>query len=417
MQLSLRQAIETALSPDGNAAVQLAKESGVVAEAQGRQTRAALLPTVNGSIREQRQLANVAALGVQVQIGGVPVLLGNDAFSTFDARVAAEQTIFDWNAVRLTQASHAAVRSSKADLKNTQEATVSRVARSYFAALRADALLEAAASDISLAEALAKLADDRLSAGKGIAIEATRARSQLAHARQRLLAAQNESFRAKLQLCRDVGLEPDGRIVLTDQLGLSKADEPTVEAALKTALQARPDLRAQEERGRQAELLHGAARAASLPSVYGYADYGPLGLTPEKAIETYTVGVGLKIPVFDGGRREARRAETLSLARQEQIREKDLRAQIELEVRESFEGLRVAAAQVEAAEQGVSLAEEELAQARRRYEEGLSTSLDIVEGQNRLERARDERIAALYAHNLARIEVAHATGDIMQIIR
>lgn len=416
-QLSLRQAIEIALSPNGNAYVQLARESEVLAREQKTEARAALLPTVNGSIREQRQVVNVAAMGIQVQVEGIPVVLGNDPFSTFDARVSAEQTLFDWSAVRRTQAAQAGVRVSGAVLQDTQEATAVRVAAAYFTALRAEARLQAAQSDVDLAEALGKLAASRTEAGKGLAIEVTRAGAQTAHARQRLLAAQNESFRAKLQLCRDLGIDPDDRIVLTDPLALNQDDPPSLEEALQSALRSRPDLKTQLQRGEQADLLHGEARAASLPSAYAYADYGPLGLTPAAAIETYTVGVGLKIPVFDGGRREARRSETLSLARQEHIREKDLRSQIEMEVREAMEGLQIAAAQVEAAEQGVALAGEEVSQARRRYEQGLATGLDMIAAQNRLEQAQDERIAALYGHNLARLELARARGDVMQIVR
>lgn len=416
-QLSLRQAVEIALSPEGNAGVQLAREAEVVAREQKTEARAALLPTINGSLREQRQVVNVAAMGIQVQVEGIPVVLGNDPFSTFDARVSAEQTLLDWSAVRRTQAAQAGVRVSGAALQDTQESTATRVAAAYFTAERAEARLQAAQSDLDLAEALGKLAASRTEAGKGLAIEVTRAGAQTAHARQRLLAAQNESFRAKLQLCRELGIEPDDRIVLTDPLALNQGDPSVLEEAVQSALRARPDLKAQQERGQQADLLHGEARAASLPSVYGYADYGPLGLTPAAAIETYTLGVGLKIPVFDGGRREAHRAATLSLARQEHIREKDLRLQIEVEVREALEGLQIAAAQVEAAEQGVALAGEEVSQARRRYEQGLATGLDIVAAQNRLEQAHDERIAALYAHNLARLELARAQGSVMQILR
>jgi len=415
--LSLRQAVEIALSPDGNAALRLARESELMVQAQSRQSRAALLPTFTGSIHEQNQLVNVAALGVQVQVAGIPVVLSNDPFSTFDARISAQQVIFDWGAVRSTQASHAAVQSAKEASKSAQEATVSRVAQSYFAALQGEALLETARSNVSLAEALVTLAEDRMSAGQGIAIEVTRARSQLAHEQQQMLAAENGSFRARLRLCRDIGLPLDCRIALADKLSFNKIDSITVEDALQAALQARADLKAQQERTDVARLLDSAAKAESLPSLYGYADYGPLGLTPEQAIETYTVGVGLKIPIFDGGRREARRAEAASVTRQEQVKEKDVRAQIGLEIRESLESLRVAAAQVEVSEQAVALAEEELAQARRRYDAGLTTSLEVVEGQTRLERARNERIAALYAHNLARLELARSMGNVMSVIR
>ena len=62
------------------------------------------------------------------------------------------------------------------------------------------------------------------------------------------------------------------------------------------------------------------------------------------------------------------------------------------------------------------LAENELAQARRRYQGGVTNSLEVTDAQTRLDRARDNQIAALYNYNLARIELATATGTIGEYV-
>ena len=59
----------------------------------------------------------------------------------------------------------------------------------------------------------------------------------------------------------------------------------------------------------------------------------------------------------------------------------------------------------------------ELNQARRRYDAGVTTSLEVTDAQTRLERARDNRIAALFNHNLARIDLGQATGAIRRMIQ
>lgn len=414
--LTLKQAVEIALSPQGSARAQLAEESEHVVQAQSQQARAAVLPSFAGSIQEQNQTRNLAAIGIQLQIPGASIPTSVGPFSTFDARVNAEQMILDIGAIRRTQAAHMSVVSAKSTTKNTQDEVVSLVAQSYLSAARAAALLETAKANVTLAEALVKVAEDRLSVGKGIELEVTRSRSQLANENQRLLSAENEDFRARLQLCKDIGLPMDSHIQVIDALAFIPVKTVAAEDAVKSALAARADLKATQQKTDQARLLRSAAAADRLPSVYGYADYGALGLTPDASVETHTIGVALKIPVFDGGRLEARREETASQVRQQEIQERELRAQIELEVRESQESLRVAAAQVEVSQQGVRLAEDELAQARRRYEAGLTTSLDVIEAQTRLERARDNSVAALYAHNIARIAAARSMGIIMSII-
>ena len=107
-------------------------------------------------------------------------------------------------------------------------------------------------------------------------------------------------------------------------------------------------------------------------------------------------GISVRVPIFDGGRRDARRAESASQYRQEQVRTSDLKEQIELDVRLALDALRSAEEQVKVAKEGLELAENELAQARRRYDAGVASRLEVTDAQTRLERARDNQIAALY---------------------
>ena len=120
--------------------------------------------------------------------------------------------------------------------------------------------------------------------------------------------------------------------------------------------------------------------------------------------------------VRPGGKRDARRAESLSQYRQEQVRTRDLEDQIELEVRLALDSLRSAMSQVETAREGLTLAENELAQARRRYQAGVTNSIEVTDAQTRLDRARDNHIAALYNYNLARLDLATATGSIEEYV-
>jgi outer membrane protein TolC len=131
---------------------------------------------------------------------------------------------------------------------------------------------------------------------------------------------------------------------------------------------------------------------------------------------TYSYGLSVRVPVFDGGKREARRAESLSQYRQEQTRTRDLEQQVELDVRLAFDSIRSAATETETAREGVALSENELAQARRRYQAGVANALEVTDAQTRLDRARDNLINALYDYNVARIDLATATGRIREYV-
>ncbi len=190
-----------------------------------------------------------------------------------------------------------------------------------------------------------------------------------------------------------------------------------MEEALAIALRSRSDLQASQKREEQADLDYRASRFDRIPSLSGFAGYGTIGSDIDRAIPTWNLGVSLELPVFDGGRVDARRAEALSKLRREQIQGQDLRHQIELEVRLAFAGLNLAREQISVAEEGLQLAQQELEQARRRYQAGITSSLEVTDAQTRLERARENQITALFNYNLERINLGEAMGTIRSMIQ
>jgi|GraSoiStandDraft_34_1057297.scaffolds.fasta_scaffold109447_1 outer membrane protein TolC len=417
LPLSLKRAVEIALAPEGSPRVALAEESIKQAEMRAAEARAAFLPDLETSVQDRRQTTNLHAFGLNFPTPpgfSFPSIVG--PFNVFDARATAQQSVFDFSSIRKYQASRAGVAATKADFDATRNQVSDQVARAYLACLREDATLETARANVELSEALLKLAQSQKSAGTGTGIEVTRAQVQLANDRQRLIFTENERRRAVLQLLKTMGLKLDSEVNLTDKLVYQPADVLGLEALLEKARKARAELKAQQQRQETARLNYGGVKAERLPSVASFADYGSIGMGLVGAQPTYTYGISLKVPVFDGGKRDARRAESLSQYRQEQVRTRDLEDQIELEVRLALDSLRSAMSQVETAREGLTLAENELAQARRRYQAGVTNSIEVTDAQTRLDRARDNHIAALYNYNLARLDLATATGSIEEYV-
>ncbi len=412
LRLSLKDAVDLALAPDGNARAQLAVEMIRQAEARSAQARAALLPNVDASMVEQNQTRNLAAFGIKIQLPipgfQFPEIAG--PFSTMDLRASATQSVFDVSAIRRYQASRAAVTAAKAENDAARNQVTDAVARAYLAALRTRASLESATANVALAESLLKLVRSQKAAGTGTGIEVTRAEVQLANERQRLLVTRNEVDRADLQLLKLVGLKLDTKLDLADKLGYVPADAITAEAARELARRSRPEWKAQQSREEAARLSYSAAKLERLPVLAAFGDYGTIGTGVDHLLPTRSYGLSLRVPLFDGGRRDARRAEAASALRQERIRTRDLEAQIELEVRLALDAVESAGGQVKTAGEGLRLAENELAQAQRRYQAGVTTSLEITDAQARLERARENQIAALVAHNVAQIDLNTALG-------
>jgi outer membrane protein len=145
--------------------------------------------------------------------------------------------------------------------------------------------------------------------------------------------------------------------------------------------------------------------------VGAYGDYGVIGVEPTTLRPTRTVGINVKIPIFDGGRRDAERAEASSQLRSEAIRSHDLSKQAELEVRTTIEALRSAEEQVRASLESLTLSTKELEQAERRYRGGVANSVEVTDAQTRLSRARENKDMAVYRQRSARIDLAASLGD------
>jgi len=418
LQLSLKHAVEIALTPEGSARVALAQQSVKQAEEKVVEARAAFLPNIDGDVQWRNQTVNLQTFGINFSLPlfgfSSPSLVG--PYTVFDARGSAQQSVFNYSDIKKYQASRMALSATNSDLETTRNQVSDQVARGYAVSLRAEAALESARANVALSKALERLANSQKNAGTGTGIEVTRAQVQLANDRQRLIVAENDRQRAVLELLRTMGVSLDVGVEFSDRLSYAPVNVADLEASLKTAKEDRAELKAQQRREESAKMNYNAVAAERLPSIAAFGDYGSNGLGVDASRPTRQIGVSIKVPVFDGLRRDARRAESYSQYKQEGIRTRDLLQQIELEVRLALDSLRSAQAQVEAARDGLMLAQNELAQAQRRYQAGVTNSIEVTDAQTRLIRAEDNQIAALYAYDVARIDLATATGTIGEFV-
>ena len=83
----------------------------------------------------------------------------------------------------------------------------------------------------------------------------------------------------------------------------------------------------------------------------------------------------------------------------------------------AIDALQSADEEVKVAQEGLTLAENELAQARRRVDAGVAIALEVTDAQTRLARARDNQTAALFHHAQARIDLGQATGALRSFLQ
>lgn len=412
LRLSLHDAIQAAI--DNNVNVRLLKERIAAAQASANTSLGALMPNVSGSVNGRNQTVNLAAFGIpQNSLGALGVPGGvTQPFDVYDARASLVQNIFSLSLIQRWRAARTGVDVANLEAEVTKRDVMATAGLLYMEALRAEAAVKARQADMALSEQLLKLAQDRKRAGVATKLDVTREEVQVENTRQRLLVAQNDQESAKLNLIRALGIDFNVRVMLTDELTLAKVDLQTPDVALSVARENRVELKAQIARQKLASLSLSSVTSERLPSLSFNGDYGWIGLKPEDASATRSVGLMLSVPIFDGGQRESRISENRSRVRQELIRMKDVSDQITLEVRNALLTLDSSTQQVAVAEKGLELALNELTFARDRFAAGLATNIDVTNAQTSVARARDNLIEALFRFNASRVNLARAKGEI-----
>ena len=406
LKLTLRDAVGLALKQNpqviiGNLGVARAEEQRLTA-------RSGLLPQVGGNVAETVHRVNLeTALGF-----GFPGFAQHvGPFYVFQAGVNFEAPVFDLTLWRRYNSARLGVDASRAQEASAREQSVLLVVSQYLGCLRAAADVQAAQSQVDLAQALYDQAADLQKNGVGTGIDTLRANVQLQNQKQRLLVARTQLDTSLFGLSRLLNIDPKRQIEVADQVSFFETPPAPVDQTIEQAYVARPELRELRTREQQAELSLRSAGEQRLPKLTLNGGWLQQGLTPGSVIPVYQYQASLDFPLFTGGRIRAQQADADLALRQLRQQEQDLRNRVALEVKTALAQLESARNQVEVANLGVKLAREEVDQARDRFQAGVANNIEVITAQDELARANDNQIAALYRYNQSRADLAHAAGQ------
>ena len=407
LRLTLHDAVTTALKE--NPQVQIATLSFAESQQDKSIARSALLPQAGLEVFDRSMRVNLYA-EFGAPFPGIPEHAG--PFQFFQGGPSVTMPLLDLTLWRRWQAAHQGVNASQAQETAVREQVVLLVVSQYLAGMRANAAVKAARSRVDLAQALYDQANDLQKHGVGTGIDTLRANVELQNEKQRLLEAETQEKVALFGLTRLLNLEPQREIELADTPSFYETPQIDASRSLEQAYATRPEMKALVARGHMAELARRGASESRLPTVNFLGTWGEQGLSAASAIPAYIYQVTVDVPLFTGGRIRAEIAKAnLELKKVEQKRA-DLRNQIALEVKSSQAQLDAAQHEVDVANLGVKLAQEEVSQARDRFQAGVANNIEVVSAQDALARASDNQIVALYRYNQSRADLSHAIGQI-----
>ena len=393
-----------ALSLKNNTNIALAVARIEEADASMREVGASLFPQIDLSADATRSKVT--------ELGPFPTFT-SPIRNNYSIGLSTSYEIDFWGKIKRAKESATANALASRYAKETVELSlVGLVASNYLQLRGLDAQIAVTKENqISRVEAL-KLNQRRLAGGVASALEVSQAEVLVSN-----LAAQ------LIELNRLRALSLHQLAVLTGvlDLKLESADlrslpvPPTPPAGLPSALLAnRPDIRQAEQTLIAENARIGVAKAALYPSISLTGRYGgeslALGDILKAGARIWTLGLGLDLPIFDFGRREAR-------VLQATARQKQALAQYQTAIQDAFTEVndalitrRLNAEREQALLQSEASAKKALTVAENRYKSGYSAYLEVLDAQRVHNEASLNVVQSKQATFLATVELFKALG-------
>ncbi len=310
--------------------------------------------------------------------------------------------IYSGGAVKnAVKAAETRVEAGQADLRGTESAIFTQVVAAYMDVIRGEALVGLSANQVEVLTVNTQATSDRFEIGDLTRTDVAQSQARLALAQGDYRSAQANLINARETYIQLTGMAPDDLQPPPPLPNLPASAELAVDVALDN----NPDLIAARERAEASRYDIDVAGAGRLPkvSIFTGGDYNNyLGTisspTPGTSFpQTSTAvqaGVGVSIPLFQGGRPAAlqRQAQARSAAARENViaAERDVIAQ----VRSAYSSW-LAATQIIASNQtAVDAAALSLEGVRAENTVGNRTILDILNAEQELVNARAQLITA-----------------------
>jgi len=291
---------------------------------------------------------------------------------------------------------------------------IAEVEAAYFALLGVKAQVDALTQLEKSLRASLDAAEVRLQGGLVSRADQLRARAALAEAQLARQAAERDQAKAEAALKLATSIEQMTSLVLDWKTTLpTELDAMNLLAELLAEAQRqRPDLQALQAAADNARAEAERARAARWPSLSLAANGGRSFFLEDDRMpsNSYSVGVTLSVPLFDGGRlaAEARAAERDAERLQAGIETQ--RSQVARAVTDAYHDVRHAQAQREGVAVQFDSASESALAAEARYSAGVGSLLELLTAQAALARARQSASQADSEWLAAFSRLNHALG-------
>jgi len=400
--LTLAEALQ--IADRQNRDMQMVREQRNRLEGGYTEARSAALPqvTATANVLRQRDTSQEAIYG-----SAPPAATAK----TID--LGLSQTLFAWGQVTAgIRAAGLARETTTEQIRLARQTTGRDVATAFYDILLVQELGDLARQNLGQRQRHLVDAQKRFAAGVATDYDVLAAEVAVKNARPEVIRADN-SIRTAKDLLRFLLALGDREVVIEGSLATEAPVLPTYERALDSALAKRPELREVLQRRGIAQELVAVAQAGDKPRLDLRANYGWRQLETdgaEKLGPEWAAGLFVAWPLFDGLRTRGKVAQARSDAETLRIGELRLLDALALEVRTARNAAWEATEVVGALEGTVTQAERLLAMAETGFAHGVKTRLEVDDAQLNLSLAQSNLARARRDYLVARTELQKVMG-------
>ncbi len=390
-----------------------AQTEGAIGVSQ--QARSGLLPQLTGSaLYERTHSAVTLSPGTGTGSGAAPSNVGvaTSTHDIFSLSANATQLLYDFNQTPdKLRAANRSVDSFRASERTTELQVLLGARRAFFTARATHALVRVAAETLANEKKHLTQIEGFVKAGTHPEIDVVQERTTMANDRVALITAQNNYAIAKAQLNQSIGVVGDTDYdVADDGLAPIEGEEGSDESLVQLALKTRPELLAFQKTREADELTIKSFKGAYGPTLSALGSAGASGLALDSLTPNWAVGAQLLWPVFQGGLTtgQVHQAEANLSFVDAQLEAEKL--QVRFDVQQAVLTLGAAKASIEASNEALTNAKEQLRLAEGRYQSGVGSIIELGDAQVVATNAAAQVVQADFNLATARAQLLTALG-------
>ncbi len=411
LSLSVDDAVRLAI--EHNESIMIAREQERKASGTVREAYAGALPKINVSASYQGNFLKPAFFleGDKIEIGNDVEMMGN---------VRLDQVLYAFGRVgKAVDYAQIYRKTASLGIDLAENAVVVSVKEAYYRVLLLEQLFEIQQTSLDQARSHLANIDLKHRAGAASRFELQRAMVEVKNREPELIRAENNIQLAIQDLERIIGLPHENQLILLDTLTFRQLSIQQ-EDAVAEGLLYRPEIRSMMLNVEGRKKVLGIYKADIFPilslfgqvTVQGQASKGNAlkVLDPENRQISGSAGIGLSAPLFDGFKTKGKVEQARADLRAAEHALQQTRKGIRLEIIRTVQDIESLIREYDAQEATVELANDAYGIAGTRFENGISTLLELNDAQLALDLAKMSRAETLYRYDVALANLDHALG-------